>query len=45
MLQVNLPQKVVFDTLYTNEFLIEICSRTHYRFSEHTKRLYKTVSQ
>jgi len=30
-LQANLLQKVAFDMPYTNEFLIRIHSRTHYK--------------
>jgi len=25
--QMNFPQKITFDTLYTNKFLIRVCSR------------------
>ena len=39
MLPVNLQWKVVFDTYYTNKFLIRIFSKTHYQFLEHTKVL------
>jgi len=35
MLQVNFLQKITFDTLYTNRFLIRICSRTLSISSEH----------
>jgi len=34
MLQANFPQKITFDKLYNNGFLIEICSRTLSIFSE-----------
>jgi len=34
MLQANFPQKITFDMLYTNGFLIRICSRTLSIFSE-----------
>jgi len=45
MLKVDLLQKVAFDKSYTNEFLIRIHSRTHYKSLEHTKELYDTVSK
>ena len=34
MLQVNFPQKITFDKLYNNGFLIGICSRTLFISSE-----------
>jgi len=45
MLPVNLQWKVAFDIHYTNEFLIRICSRTHYKSLEYTKKLYAIVSR
>jgi len=35
-LQVNFPQKITFDMLYTNEFVIRVCSRALSILSEHT---------
>jgi len=35
MPQANFPQKITFDTLYTNGFSIRICSRTLSISSEH----------
>jgi len=35
-LQMNFPQKIIFDMLYTNEFLIRVYSRTLSISSEHT---------
>jgi len=34
-LQANFPWKITFDMLYTNGFLIKICSRTLSISSEH----------
>jgi len=45
MLPANLQQKVAFDTHYTNEFLIRICSRTYYQSLECTKVLCEIVSK
>ena len=34
-LQANFPRKITFDTLYTNEFVIRVCSRALSILSEH----------